>query len=86
MTEIPQYLTEAGWTSNGKIIGITQPRRVAAVSVAQRVAEEMGVLLGKEVGYAIRFDDTTDITTKIKFMTDGMLIRDMMVACNHFIS
>eukprot|EP01125_Pyxidicula_operculata_P020975 TRINITY_DN78_c0_g1_i1.p1 TRINITY_DN78_c0_g1~~TRINITY_DN78_c0_g1_i1.p1 ORF type:complete len:703 (+),score=140.58 TRINITY_DN78_c0_g1_i1:69-2177(+) len=79
-TQIPQYLHEVGWTSGGKLIGITQPRRVAAASVAKRVAEEMGVILGQEVGYNIRFDDCTDpnITT-LKYMTDGMLLREMML-------
>ncbi|XP_048406335.1 probable ATP-dependent RNA helicase DHX35 [Stegostoma tigrinum] len=78
-TQIPQYLLEAGWTAEGRVIGVTQPRRVAAVSVAGRVAEERGALLGHEVGYSIRFDDCTDYhTTRIKFLTDGMLVREMM--------
>ena len=55
-TQIPQYLHEAGFTRDGKKIGCTQPRRVAAMSVAARVAEEMGVKLGNEVGYSIRWD------------------------------
>ena len=73
--ELPQYLFEAGFCSDGKIIGITQPRRVAAVSVAKRVAEECGVQLGQKVGYSIRFDDVSSTSTKIKFMTDGLLLR-----------
>ncbi|XP_030068758.1 putative ATP-dependent RNA helicase DHX35 [Microcaecilia unicolor] len=78
-TQIPQYLSEAGWTSEGRVVGVTQPRRVAAVSVAGRVAEERGAVLGHEVGYCIRFDDCTDSqATRIKFMTDGMLVRGMM--------
>ncbi|XP_041061152.1 probable ATP-dependent RNA helicase DHX35 isoform X2 [Carcharodon carcharias] len=78
-TQIPQYLLEAGWTAEGRVIGVTQPRRVAAVSVAGRVAEERGVVLGHEVGYCIRFDDCTDFqATRIKFLTDGMLVREMM--------
>ncbi|XP_071488369.1 probable ATP-dependent RNA helicase DHX35 [Diadema antillarum] len=78
-TQLPQYLTEAGWAAEGRVIGVTQPRRVAAVTVAQRVAEERGALLGHEVGYAIRFEDCTDPeATKIKFMTDGFLLREMM--------
>lgn len=52
-------------------IGCTQPRRVAAMSVAARVAEEMGKKLGNEVGYSIRFEDCTTERTKIKYMTDG---------------
>ncbi|XP_069740321.1 probable ATP-dependent RNA helicase DHX35 isoform X1 [Narcine bancroftii] len=78
-TQIPQYLLEAGWTAEGRVIGVTQPRRVAAVSVAGRVAEERGAVLGHEVGYCIRFDDCTDSqATRIKFLTDGMLVREMM--------
>uniref|UniRef100_A0A670K878 RNA helicase n=1 Tax=Podarcis muralis TaxID=64176 RepID=A0A670K878_PODMU len=78
-TQIPQYLTEAGWTAEGRVVGVTQPRRVACVSIAGRVAEERGALLGHEVGYCIRFDDCTDPqATRIKFLTDGMLVREMM--------
>ncbi|KAK2152383.1 hypothetical protein LSH36_330g06039 [Paralvinella palmiformis] len=78
-TQIPQYLYEAGWASAGRVVGVTQPRRVAAVTVATRVAEERGVLLGREVGYAVRFDDCSDdAETRIKFLTDGLLIREMM--------
>uniref|UniRef100_A0A8C5JWT2 RNA helicase n=1 Tax=Jaculus jaculus TaxID=51337 RepID=A0A8C5JWT2_JACJA len=79
-TQIPQYLAEAGWTAEGRVVGVTQPRRVAAVTVAGRVAEERGAVLGHEVGYCIRFDDCTDPrATRIKFLTDGMLVREMMV-------
>ncbi|WAR12042.1 DHX35-like protein, partial [Mya arenaria] len=78
-TQIPQYLLEAGWGDEGHLIGITQPRRVAAITVANRIAEEKGCLLGDEVGYLIRFDDCTDAhKTRIKCMTDGMLIREIM--------
>ena len=59
-------------------IGCTQPRRVAAMSVAARVAEELGVKLGNEVGYSIRFEDCTSEKTKIKYMTDGMLLREFL--------
>lgn len=58
-TQIPQFLVDAGFTEDKKKIGCTQPRRVAAMSVAARVAEEMGVKLGNEVGYSIRFEDCT---------------------------
>ncbi|KAH7153120.1 P-loop containing nucleoside triphosphate hydrolase protein [Dactylonectria macrodidyma] len=78
-TQIPQFLESAGWCSDGKIIGITQPRRVAATTVALRVAEEVGCELGKEVGYSIRFEDLTSAATKIKFLTDGLLIREALV-------
>ncbi|KAG1347828.1 pre-mRNA-splicing factor ATP-dependent RNA helicase DEAH1 [Cocos nucifera] len=76
-TQIPQYLHEAGYTKNGKI-GCTQPRRVAAMSVAARVSEEMGVKLGHEVGYSIRFEDCTSDKTVLKYMTDGMLLREFL--------
>ncbi|KAK1362878.1 RNA helicase [Heracleum sosnowskyi] len=76
-TQIPQYLHEAGYTKHGKI-GCTQPRRVAAMSVAARVSQEMGVKLGHEVGYAIRFEDCTSEKTVIKYMTDGMLLREFL--------
>ncbi|KDR11769.1 ATP-dependent RNA helicase DHX8 isoform X1 [Zootermopsis nevadensis] len=77
-TQITQYLAEAGFTSRGKI-GCTQPRRVAAMSVAKRVAEEFGCRLGQEVGYTIRFEDCTSPETVIKYMTDGMLLRECLV-------
>jgi len=78
-TQLPQYLAEAGFTQGGKMkIGCTQPRRVAAMSVAARVADEMGVKLGGEVGYSIRFEDNTSESTLIKYMTDGMLLREFL--------
>ena len=77
-TQIPQYLHEAGYTKDGKKIGCTQPRRVAAMSVSARVAEEMGVKLGNEVGYSIRFEDCTSDRTVLKYMTDGMLLREFL--------
>ncbi|KAF4745931.1 putative pre-mRNA-splicing factor ATP-dependent RNA helicase dhx16, partial [Perkinsus olseni] len=76
-TQMPQYLHEAGYTKFGKI-GCTQPRRVAAMSVAARVSDEMGVKLGHEVGYSIRFEDKTSDSTIIKYMTDGMLLREFL--------
>ncbi|KAJ8074805.1 hypothetical protein AAF712_003922 [Marasmius tenuissimus] len=77
-TQIPQYLHEAGYTSGGTKIGCTQPRRVAAMSVAARVADEMGTKVGYEVGYSIRFEDCTSDKTVIKYMTDGMLLREFL--------
>lgn len=77
-TQITQYLAEAGLTTRGKI-GCTQPRRVAAMSVAKRVAEEFGCRLGQEVGYTIRFEDCTSPETIIKYMTDGMLLRECLM-------
>ncbi|CDO71497.1 hypothetical protein BN946_scf184909.g91 [Trametes cinnabarina] len=77
-TQLPQYLHEAGYTANGMKVGCTQPRRVAAMSVAARVAEEMGTKVGYEVGYSIRFEDCTSDKTVLKYMTDGMLLREFL--------
>lgn len=77
-TQLPQYLYEAGYGKGGMKIGCTQPRRVAAMSVAARVSEEMGTRLGDKVGYSIRFEDKTSDETVIKYMTDGMLLREIM--------
>lgn len=77
-TQLPQYLYEAGYCKNGMKVGCTQPRRVAAMSVAARVADEMGVRLGQEVGYSIRFEDMTSDKTALKYMTDGMLLREFL--------
>lgn len=77
-TQLPQYLWEEGFCDGGKMIGCTQPRRVAAMSVAARVAEEAGCKLGNEVGYSIRFEDCTSLRTKLKYMTDGMLLREFL--------
>ena len=77
-TQLPQYLHEAGYTKNGMKVGCTQPRRVAAMSVAARVAEEVGVKVGHEVGYSVRFEDNTSDKTILKYMTDGMLLREFM--------
>ncbi|KAJ3037230.1 DEAH-box ATP-dependent RNA helicase prp22 [Rhizophlyctis rosea] len=77
-TQMTQYLAEEGFANRG-MIGCTQPRRVAAMSVAKRVAEEVGCRLGQEVGYTIRFEDCTSPETKIKYMTDGMLLREILI-------
>ncbi|GEQ71849.1 hypothetical protein JCM33374_g5535 [Metschnikowia sp. JCM 33374] len=84
-TQLPQYLYEEGYSKSthgtqGKPlkIGCTQPRRVAATSVAQRVAEEVGCDLGQEVGYSIRFEDVSSNKTAIKYLTDGMLLREFL--------
>lgn len=76
-TQIPQYLNEVGYGLRGKI-ACTQPRRVAAMSVAARVADEMGVKLGREVGYIIRFENVTGENTKITYMTDGALLQQFI--------
>jgi len=78
-TQIPQYVVfDELPQQTGKLIACTQPRRVAAMSVAQRVADEMDVNLGEEVGYSIRFEDMTGPKTMLKYMTDGMLLREAM--------
>ncbi len=80
-TQITQYLVEEGYSKFGKI-GCTQPRRVAAMSVAKRVSEEFGCKLGEYVGYSIRFEDCCTEDTIIKYMTDGMLLREALVDKN----
>ncbi|KOX67360.1 Pre-mRNA-splicing factor ATP-dependent RNA helicase PRP16 [Melipona quadrifasciata] len=76
-TQLTQYLHEDGYSRYG-IIGCTQPRRVAAMSVAKRVSDEMATTLGDKVGYAIRFEDCTSKDTVIKYMTDGILLRESL--------
>ncbi|CDZ97652.1 pre-mrna splicing factor [Phaffia rhodozyma] len=76
-TQLAQFLYEDGYCKYG-IIGCTQPRRVAAMSVAKRVSEEMEVKLGDLVGYTIRFEDCTSPKTTIKYMTDGVLLRESL--------
>ncbi|KAG5670397.1 hypothetical protein PVAND_000665 [Polypedilum vanderplanki] len=76
-TQLPQYLIEGGFIIKGKV-ACTQPRRVAAVSVAKRVADEYGCIIGQEVGYKIRYDDVTSSSTIIKYMTDGILLRECL--------
>ncbi|KAK0119145.1 DEAH-box RNA helicase prp16 [Cadophora gregata] len=76
-TQLTQFLYEDGYARLG-MIGCTQPRRVAAMSVAKRVSEEMECKLGGTVGYAIRFEDCTSRETAIKYMTDGVLLRESL--------
>ncbi|KAF7367465.1 Pre-mRNA-splicing factor ATP-dependent RNA helicase PRP16 [Mycena sanguinolenta] len=76
-TQLAQFLYEDGYCEHG-LVGCTQPRRVAAMSVAKRVSEEMECKLGSTVGYAIRFEDCTSADTKIKYMTDGVLLRESL--------
>jgi ATP-dependent RNA helicase DHX37/DHR1 len=75
-TQVPQFLYEAGYGENGKMIGITEPRRVAAISMSQRVAREMN-LTSNIVSYLIRFEGNCTPETKIKFMTDGVLLKEV---------
>ncbi|XP_055537685.1 putative pre-mRNA-splicing factor ATP-dependent RNA helicase PRP1 [Wyeomyia smithii] len=77
-TQIPQWCVDFARASSHKGVACTQPRRVAAMSVAQRVSEEMDVVLGSEVGYSIRFEDCSSPQTILKYMTDGMLLREGM--------
>jgi len=77
-TQIPQWCVEYARKVGKKAVSCTQPRRVAAMSVAQRVSEEMDVSLGQEVGYSIRFEDCSGPKTLLKYMTDGMLLREAM--------
>ena len=76
-TQVPQYIQESGLSRYGKIIGITQPRRVAAISLSNRVGQERGQ--ASQVGYRVRFEDTTGQETKIVYQTDGMLLRESML-------
>ena len=80
-TQITQYLVEWGFANFGKI-GCTQPRRVAAMSIANRVSIEFGCKVGEEVGYLIRFDDKCSENTIIKYMTEGMLLRESLIDKN----
>lgn len=77
-TQIPQFLM----ASNKKAIAVTQPRRVAAINLAARVADEVGTPLGDKVGYSVRFDHKAQNNTKIKYLTDGMLLREIMMNGN----
>ena len=80
-TQLPQFLLEAAsdWAGGKGIIGCTQPRRVAAVSVSRRVAAQRLESLGQSVGYAIRFEQVLGPRTRIKFMTDGILLREILL-------
>ncbi|CAK9437856.1 uncharacterized protein LODBEIA_P22340 [Lodderomyces beijingensis] len=78
-TQIPQFvLYDEMPHLTGKQVACTQPRRVAAMSVASRVADEMDVQLGEEVGYSVRFEHKNGPKTILKYMTDGMLLREAM--------
>lgn len=78
-TQLPQYLDEAGWTANGYVVAVTLPRRIAAIALADRVAQEMNERLGLAVGYRIRFDSCYErLETRLEFMTEEVLIREML--------
>ncbi|RDX49853.1 P-loop containing nucleoside triphosphate hydrolase protein [Lentinus brumalis] len=76
-TQVPQYLLEAGLAGSG-MIAVTQPRRVAATSLASRVATEQQTSVGSVVGYSVRFDEASSSDTKIKYLTDGMIVRELL--------
>ncbi|WKC80181.1 ATP-dependent RNA helicase [Borreliella tanukii] len=75
-TQLPRIIYEAGFAKLGKI-GVTQPRRIATISIAEYIAKHIGVNLGEEVGYKIRFEEITSPKTKIKLMTDGVLLQEL---------
>lgn len=80
-TQVPQFLLPAQWCTQR--IAVTQPRRMAAISLARRVAEELGTPLGKtsaaaQVGYSVRFDDNVGKSNRIKFLTEGMLLQELL--------
>ncbi|KAG6854030.1 hypothetical protein C0991_011235 [Blastosporella zonata] len=75
--EVPQYILESGMAGTG-MIAVTQPRKVAATSLAGRVAEEKNAAVGKLVGYSVRFDERSSSETRIKYMTDGMIVRELL--------
>jgi ATP-dependent RNA helicase DHR2 len=81
-TQVPQFLLDEPWCKGG-CIAVTQPRRVAAISLARRVADEMGTPLGSsspasKVGYSVRFDQSVSPNTRIKFLTEGMLLQELL--------
>ncbi|HOX19151.1 MAG TPA: ATP-dependent RNA helicase, partial [Spirochaetales bacterium] len=75
-TQLPVILHEAGYSRNG-VIGVTQPRRIAAISVSEFIAKQLGVAMPGLVGYKMRFEDRTEAGTAIKIMTDGILLQEM---------
>jgi ATP-dependent RNA helicase DHX8/PRP22 len=77
-TQLTQYLCEAGYAGRGKMVACTQPRRVAAMALAKRVSEELGSELGRLCGYKIRFEDVSGPETQLLFLTDGMLLNEML--------
>src|SRR5947199_7799888 len=76
-TQVPQMLLKHGLLANGQVV-ILQPRRLAARLLASRVAQEMGVDLGREVGYQVRFENVDTAATRIKFETEGILLRQLL--------
>ena len=75
-TQLPVILHEAGYSADG-IIGVTQPRRIAAISVSEYIAKQLGASVPGVIGYKMRFEDKTNASTRIKIMTDGILLQEM---------
>lgn len=76
-TQLPQMLLQGGFTDTGKMIGISQPRRIAASANARRIAEELGVQIGQEVGFQVRFNDQVGPMTKVKAATEGIFLQEV---------
>lgn len=77
-TQTPQFLFNAGFAEKG-VIGVTEPRKIAAISTSEFVSYQLGVEFGYDVGYQVRFDDNSAGGTQIKFMTDGILLRELQL-------
>lgn len=80
-TQVPKFIHEHVAREEGRpelSVAVTQPRRVAAIALAKRVSEEMGETVGRKVGYSVRFDEVVSEATRIKYLTDGMLLRETM--------
>ncbi|XP_010931770.1 probable pre-mRNA-splicing factor ATP-dependent RNA helicase DEAH2 isoform X1 [Elaeis guineensis] len=77
-TQIPQFVVEAGYASNGKQIACTQPRRLVAMALSRRVAQEMNVTLGEKVGCSVQFEDFCSPKTVLRYLTDGVLLRQAL--------
>ena len=78
-TQVPKILLKHNLIKEGTMIVITQPRRVAALSIAHRVSDELNSKIGDVVGYSVRFAEKTSKNTKIKYVTDGMLVRECII-------
>ncbi len=75
-TQLPIILHEAGYTNKG-IVGVTQPRRIATISVSEYIAMQLNVNIGETIGYKMRFEDNTGPSTLLKIMTDGILLQEI---------
>jgi ATP-dependent RNA helicase DHX37/DHR1 len=79
-TQVPQFLYEAGYASDDQIIGITEPRRVAAIAMSKRVNDEMNFNESDQiVSFQIRYEGNYSPNTKLKFMTDGVLLKEVII-------